>query len=386
MMDSSSSAIRDQDRSRRRKTGMGSAGLNVRAEKCPIDLEINAMRLKTSASPVCIDAAGVQVQAEDGRIRCDVSQLVEEHGDSFMHRFLDRTLRLDSIQAVSIDRAEKSVTIEYDAATNDLGEALQGIAGALRGERPTRVPDLGVAVDFSGVAGSVTRVDRVHQLTGEMSPRTVRSGGFSNWLPRFARGRKAAQPSVGDGGGTRAVLHGLVVHYAPFPSADDDLPGEIIEIPDTRPAQALPMAAPSRREVPLATGLAKLANLAAAGGCFLLSVVGVVTPGIPTIPFVLATSYFLVRSTPELNERFRESRMFGQLVRDWEDSGGLRRGTKVRAIVFMFVLIGFTVRTATSLPLLALTGVMATIDLWVVLRLPTIPEDEEPHALAWQPA
>lgn len=344
------------------------------------------MRLKTSASPVCIDTAGVQVHAEDGRIRCDVSQLVEEHGDSFVHKFLDRALRLESIQAVSIDRNQKSVTIEYDSETNDLSETLTGIAGALRGERPARVPDLDVAVDFSGMAGSVTRVDRVHHLTGEMAPRTTRSTGFSGWLPRFARGRRASQLPAFDGGGTRAVMHGLVVHYAPFPSADEELPGDIIEIPDTRPARALPAVAPSGRDVPVATGFAKLASLAAAGGCFVLSVVGLVTPGIPTIPFVLATSYFLVRSTPEWNERFRESRMFGQLVRDWEDSGGLRRGTKIRAIVFMFVLIGVTVRTATSLPLLALTGVMAAVDLWVVLRLPTIPDGDEPRAIGWQPA
>ena len=51
-----------------------------------------------------------------------------------------------------------------------------------------------------------------------------------------------------------------------------------------------------------------MANLAAAGGCFVMSIVGVITPGIPTVPFVLATGYFLARSSPGLHQRFRNSR------------------------------------------------------------------------------
>ena len=39
----------------------------------------------------------------------------------------------------------------------------------------------------------------------------------------------------------------------------------------------------------------RLGNLAAAGGRFVMSGVGLVTPGIPTVPFVLATSYFLAK-------------------------------------------------------------------------------------------
>jgi uncharacterized membrane protein YbaN (DUF454 family) len=344
------------------------------------------MRLKKPIPPVCVAAAGVQVQAEPGRIRFDVSRLVESHGDAFLHRLLDRALRLETIQAISIDRSQNAITIEYDSGTSELGDTLFGIAGTLRGEQPARLPDIDVAVDFSGVVGSVTRVDRVHQLTGEMTPRAGRRSGFGGWFPRFARDKGAAHPSAVDAKSTRAVLHGLIVHYAPHSLPEYDRQRGLIEIPAVDLAEES-SAVPGRcREGGITTGITKLANLAAAGGCFLLSIVGVVTPGIPTIPFVLATSYFLVRSTPELNERFRQSWLFGRLVRDWEDSGGLRRGTKVRAIAFMVILMGITLPTVTSLPLVGLTAAVATVDLWVVLRLPTIPEESEPKRLTWQPA
>lgn len=342
------------------------------------------MQSKRTIPPVRVDTAGVQVQAEPGRIRFDVSQLVENHGDTFLHRLLDRALRLESIQAVSIDRSQNAITIEYDSQTSDLGDTLFGIAGTLRGEKPARMPDIDVAVDFSAVVGSVTRVDRVRQITGEMAPRAGAAAG--GWFSRFTRRRGAAQSTSFEIEGTRAVLHGLIVHYAPDSFTEDDPQLELIEAPIDDLPDELPLSRGKRRAENVTTGLMKLANLAAAGGCFLLSIVGVVTPGIPTIPFVLATSYFLVRSTPELNERFRNSWMFGQLVRDWEDAGGLRRGTKVRAIVFMFALMGVTLPTVTSLPLVALTAVVATVDLWVVLRLPTIADEAEPKRLTWQPA
>jgi hypothetical protein len=114
-------------------------------------------------------------------------------------------------------------------------------------------------------------------------------------------------------------------------------------------------------------------NLAAAGGCFAMSIVGLVVPGIPTVPFVLATSYFLARSSPALHERFRRSRMFGTMVRDWEQYGGLQLGTKLKLVAVTFVLIGVTIAIAgASLPILIVMGVVTAVSLYIVIRIPTI--------------
>ena len=53
-------------------------------------------------------------------------------------------------------------------------------------------------------------------------------------------------------------------------------------------------AAPSRsRPAPR-----RLMYLALAGGSFAMTLVGLVVPGIPTVPFLLTTSYYLARSSP----------------------------------------------------------------------------------------
>jgi uncharacterized membrane protein YbaN (DUF454 family) len=130
---------------------------------------------------------------------------------------------------------------------------------------------------------------------------------------------------------------------------------------------------PTAHPITVARGFKRVLHLTAAGGCFVMSFVGLVTPGIPTVPFVLATSYFLVRSSPTLNERFRNSRLFGQMVRDWEAHGGLRRGTKRKVVWFTLCLAGVTfVFAELSLPLLLAAGTMATIGTTLVLRLPTV--------------
>jgi hypothetical protein len=116
-------------------------------------------------------------------------------------------------------------------------------------------------------------------------------------------------------------------------------------------------------------------NLAAAGGCFAMSIIGLLVPGIPTVPFVLATSYFLARSSPALHERFRRSRVFGTMVRDWEQYGGLQLGTKLKLVAVTFVIIGVTIAIAgASPPILIVMGVVTAVSMYIVVRIPTISE------------
>jgi uncharacterized membrane protein YbaN (DUF454 family) len=134
---------------------------------------------------------------------------------------------------------------------------------------------------------------------------------------------------------------------------------------------------------PLGPKFHRAANLTAAGGCFVMSIIGFWTPGIPTVPFVLATSYFLARSSPVLHEKFRRSRLFGQMVRDWEERGGLRLETKIKLVAITFAIFGVTIAiSGFSLPLLIVMGTMIAISLFVVLRLPTVNKNSPTRQLA----
>ncbi|MGH9673009.1 MAG: YbaN family protein, partial [Bryobacteraceae bacterium] len=61
---------------------------------------------------------------------------------------------------------------------------------------------------------------------------------------------------------------------------------------------------------------------------FALAALGVFLPGLPSTPFLLVTSYFLVRSSPSLHARLRRSRRFGPLLDNWERHRALTRRTK----------------------------------------------------------
>lgn len=121
------------------------------------------------------------------------------------------------------------------------------------------------------------------------------------------------------------------------------------------------------------TRLERNMNLALAGASFGMAIVGVVVPGIPTVPFLLVTSFFLVRSSPRLHDRLMRSRVFGPLIRDWQNHRGMRWQTKAFALGFMAVTIGLTGAIIDVPPaLLAIMIVLSALGAYTVLRMPTV--------------
>jgi uncharacterized membrane protein YbaN (DUF454 family) len=108
-----------------------------------------------------------------------------------------------------------------------------------------------------------------------------------------------------------------------------------------------------------------------AGVFFVLAMAGVILPGLPTTPFLLLTSYFLVRSYPRLNERLLKSKLFGPVLFDWQVKGGVRRDVKAKAISVVFIAIGFSVYlTQFSLVPSLIVSASAAIGIFVILKLP----------------
>ena len=72
--------------------------------------------------------------------------------------------------------------------------------------------------------------------------------------------------------------------------------------------------------------------------CAVLGAIGVVLPGLPTTPLILATSWFFYRSSPELQKRLLES-WLGRYIRNYHKQGGMRTSTKVWAVVLMAAMV-----------------------------------------------
>jgi uncharacterized membrane protein YbaN (DUF454 family) len=117
--------------------------------------------------------------------------------------------------------------------------------------------------------------------------------------------------------------------------------------------------------------------LSLAAVTFALGVTGFFLPFLPGTPFLLLTSWFLVRASPALNEKLHRTRLFGPLLRDWERHHGVRLQVKVSALGVVALAVALSLAfaglsTAGQVALVACAAVGAT----VILCLRTVPADE----------
>jgi uncharacterized membrane protein YbaN (DUF454 family) len=125
--------------------------------------------------------------------------------------------------------------------------------------------------------------------------------------------------------------------------------------------------------VEVATGFRRLKYLALAGGSFALAVVAFFIPGDPTLPFLLATSYYLARSSPRLNERLHRAAFFGPILTEWEQYHGLSRSSKEKLIGFTLAIVIVTVvLTPVSVIALLAIFVVSSFSIYGVARLPGV--------------
>lgn len=118
-------------------------------------------------------------------------------------------------------------------------------------------------------------------------------------------------------------------------------------------------------------GWRRLLYLTVASLFFALGFLGAILPGLPATPFLLLTSYFLVRSSPKLNERLLKSRLLGPILTDWQVHGGVRRDVKVQAIVFVVLAVAVSIYLANASTVVSATVVgLALIGIYVIIRLP----------------
>lgn len=112
-----------------------------------------------------------------------------------------------------------------------------------------------------------------------------------------------------------------------------------------------------------------------------LGAVGAFLPLLPTTPFLLLASFFLVRSSPRLNQRLLRSRLLGGFLRDWQQRGGIRREVKLLALAVVAVGVIASIVWGNLPPWgTVLLLVLAAIGITVVLRLPVVADEAEQPA------
>jgi len=81
--------------------------------------------------------------------------------------------------------------------------------------------------------------------------------------------------------------------------------------------------------------LTRWASLVLAYLFLILAVIGVVLPGLPTVPFLLLTAWFAARGSDRLHSWLYAHPSLGKLLIDWEQQGAVSRSSKVIAVVLL---------------------------------------------------
>lgn len=100
-----------------------------------------------------------------------------------------------------------------------------------------------------------------------------------------------------------------------------------------------------------------------------LGIVGIVVPGLPTVPFVLLSAFAAARGSQRLHAWLLAHRRFGPMIRDWQTQGAVSRRSKTLAILTMAVCAVVMFLTAPK-ALMAATGtsIMAVVAIWLWRR------------------
>lgn len=75
-----------------------------------------------------------------------------------------------------------------------------------------------------------------------------------------------------------------------------------------------------------------------------LGIVGIVTPLLPTVPFLLLAAFCFSRSSDRLHDWLLAHPIFGQPIVDWRESGAIRRRAKwmVTASMLLVLILAFS--------------------------------------------
>lgn len=100
-----------------------------------------------------------------------------------------------------------------------------------------------------------------------------------------------------------------------------------------------------------------------------LGIVGIVVPGLPTVPFILLSAFAAARGSRRLHDWLLAHRRFGPMIRDWRDGGAVSRRSKWLATGTMAFCAAIMFLTAPKAWMAGTgTAIMAVVATWLWRR------------------
>jgi uncharacterized membrane protein YbaN (DUF454 family) len=346
----------------------------------------------------------IEIDDSVGMIRVSDSRLITKGRRAFCRRLAEAVARRPGVSKAVVDLASASCRVEFAPGSvnthtmagyfaDSVGEAS---AASLNGDgTPWWQPSTNwVTLTAYPIAGEVSLWETLDAKPGQVRVRHQGLSGDYELLCKVAETvRRLDQVEA-----CHAVrwTYRLVIDFRPENGVSDwfldqaERSLESVLAASARQHKATILLGNSPVDgslMQVASGPARWLNLALGGGALLMAVVGLLVPGIPTVPFLLLSSYGFARSSPRMNQWLRETKFFGPILIEWEEHGGLSRASKNKLIGLTSAIILLAVVLAPLSPIgLVLILVFSSLSIYGLSRLPSIPDEAAAEDLFQRPA
>lgn len=152
-----------------------------------------------------------------------------------------------------------------------------------------------------------------------------------------------------------------------------DVPGDVGNASEVDSPHAGDFPGVSPLPATIVRGPRRALYVAAGGGCLMMTVVGVVVPGIPTVPFLLGASYFLARSSRTLHAALTATPVVGRVVREWDAHRGISVRSKLTLAGLTVGVVVLTLSITGAAPLVVvIVAAVVSMSLIGIARIPGI--------------
>ena len=76
--------------------------------------------------------------------------------------------------------------------------------------------------------------------------------------------------------------------------------------------------------------------------CVVLGAIGIVTPVLPTTPFLLLATYLFAKSSPKMHELLLKNKVFGKYLSNYFEGKPIPVKQKIYSILFLWLGLGST--------------------------------------------
>ena len=88
-----------------------------------------------------------------------------------------------------------------------------------------------------------------------------------------------------------------------------------------------------------------------------LGFIGIIIPGIPTTPFLLLSAWFFSKSSSFLENWLINHKLFGPLIRDWNEHKSISRKSKIVAVIIIIPTFAFSIYSSLNMIIDILLGI-----------------------------